>query len=82
MVRKTIRIGLHEIRTVDIVCPYCKTRIQYNLDKYVKITKCPACEKDYPDYVYNGLTHLREAFGYLHQDKKGTTEFEIELKED
>jgi uncharacterized protein YbaR (Trm112 family) len=82
MVRKTIRIGLHEIKTVDIACPYCRTRIRYDLDKYVKAIECPACKKEYPDYVYEGLVLLRDAFGRLHQDKKGITEFEIELKDD
>lgn len=82
MVRKTIRIGLNEIKTVDIACPYCKTRIQYDLDKYVKVADCPACKKEFPEYVYKGLTVLRDAFCFLHQDKKGITEFEIELKEE
>jgi len=81
MVRKTIRIGLYEIKTVDISCPYCKTRIQYDLDKYVKIVEYPACKKEYPDYVYEGLSLLGDAFGHLHQDKKMITEFEIELED-
>ncbi len=81
MVRKTIRIGLHEIKTVDIACQFCKTRMQYPLDMDFKPHKCIACGKEYSEDVSRGLTKLREAFGYLHLDKKHITAFEIELKD-
>lgn len=81
MVRKVIRIGLHEIQTIDVTCQYCDTMIRYDIKKQPRQI-CQNCNNDFPDEVFKGLGNLHMAFRYLHQDEKHTTTFEIELKED
>ena len=78
MIRKITRINFNEISAIGLFCQFCQTTTQYRPDKEIGKVRCPGCENEYPDGVYEGLTGLYMAIGHLRQDKKNTVTLEIE----
>lgn len=81
MVRKTIRIKLDELTNVSIYCRNCNVKIQYDLEKPFKVTRCPVCEAEHENSYYVGLIKLQEAFRDIPRENKGLIEFEIEIND-
>lgn len=82
MVKKTIRIGLHEMKMVDIACKNCGANIRYQLERgFFKVHKCPVCDDEHKEEYQRALMKLQEVFKDIPNDKKELISFEIDIKD-